>query len=223
MTLDVQNVSPPAADQNPNIDPIALYGGDISFDIYRKNKKVGEHRVSFARNGDDLTVMTKMNIAIDVFIFTAYSFDYDSTEVWRNNQLHAMEDNLFKIDGPKGSFIGSSWVFPTNHWHRGQANSKTILNTLTGKLTQVEVVNRGIERVDTSQGSVDADHFEYTGQLRDTEVWYDADNRWVKMRFKARDGTDIEYRCRQCGLAPGPANAIAGDAPASTQTINGPS
>jgi len=240
MTLDVQNVSPPAVDQNPNIDPIALYGGDISFDIYRKNKKVGEHRVSFARNGDDLTVMTKMNIAIDVFIFTAYSFDYDSTEVWRNNQLHAiavnvddngkmanvnarMEDNLFKIDGPKGSFIGSSWVFPTNHWHRGQANSKTILNTLTGKLTQVEVVNRGIERVDTSQGSVDADHFEYTGQLRDTEVWYDADNRWVKMRFKARDGIDIEYRCRQCGLAPGPANAIAGDAPAPTQTINGPS
>lgn len=70
MTLDVQNVSPPAADQNPNIDPIALYGGGMSFDIYRKNRKVGEHRVSFARNGDDLTVMTKMNIAIDVFFYS---------------------------------------------------------------------------------------------------------------------------------------------------------
>jgi hypothetical protein len=240
MTLDVQNVSPPPPDQIPEIDPIALYGDDVVFDIYRKKTKVGEHRARFTRNGEDLSVVSTMSIAVDVLFFTAYSFEYEATEVWRNGALQAiavnvndngkiakvnarMEDDLFKIDGPRGSYIGSSWVFPTNHWHRGQANSRTILNTLTGKLTQVDVVNRGIQRVETAQGSVDADHFEYTGQLRDTEVWYDAQNRWVKMRFKANDGTYIEYRCRQCGLAPGAASAVAGgDAPAQPAT-NGPS
>jgi len=239
MLLDVQNVSPPPPAEIPDVDPIALYGGDIVFDIYRKNSKVGEHRTSFTRTGDDLTVVSKMTIAVDVLFFNAYSFEYNSTDVWRKGQLQALavnvddngkvskvtarlEDDLFKVDGPKGSFIASSWVFPTNHWHRGQVNSKTILNTLTGKLDQVVIVNRGIERVETAQGSVDGDHFEYTGQLRDTEVWYDANNRWVKMRFKARDGTPIEYRCRECGLAAGPANAVAGDEPA-TQPLKGPS
>jgi len=218
LVLNVQNVNPPPADQIPDIDPIRLYGNEIVFDVYRKNSKVGEHRATFSRQGDDLMVTSQMNIAVDVLFFTAYRFEYESTEVWRNGELRAIsvnvddngkiarttakvEDGLFKIDGPRGSFIGSSWVFPTNHWHRGQASSTTILNTLNGRLSQVEVVPRGIEQIVTAQGTVEADHFEYTGQLRDTEVWYDAQNRWVKMRFKARDGSAIEYRCRQCGLA----------------------
>jgi hypothetical protein len=223
MALQIQNVSPPPPGEIPDIEPATLYGGDLVFDVMRKGTKIGEHRASFERNGDELTVRTKFNLAIDVLFFNAYSFEYDSTEIWRNGALVAMtanvddngkitkisartEDDLFKVDGPKGTDIGTSWVFPTNHWHRGQANSKSILNTITGRFSQVEVVNKGIERVVTAQGTVDADHFEYTGQLRDTEVWYEPGNRWVKMRFKARDGSWIEYKCRQCGLA---ASAIA--------------
>lgn len=234
MTLEVQNVSPPPPDKVPDIDPIALYGGDIVFDVYRKGSKIGEHRTRFTRRGDTLTVISRMSLAVDVLFFTAYSFEYDSTEIWRNGEVVAVnvntddngkissvearnEDGLFKVTGPKGTFIASSWVFPTNHWHRGQAMSKTILNTLNGRFNQIEVVQRGIETVQTAQGSIAAEHLEYTGQLRDTEVWYDAQNRWVKMRFKARDGSFIEYRCRQCGLAPGEGSAVAGeDAPAQT-------
>jgi hypothetical protein len=240
MSLEVQNVGPPPVDQMPAVDPIALYGDAMVFDVYRKNNKVGEHRVDFKRDGDTLTVNSRLNIAVDVLFFTAYSFDYDSTEIWRDGKVTAvnvnvddngkvakisarLEDGLFKIDGPRGTYIAADWVFPTNHWHRGQANSKTIFNTLNGRLTQVVVVDRGIERVQTGQGSVDADKLEYTGQLKDTEVWYDADNRWVKMRFKARDGSFIEYRCRSCGLAPGAASAVAGDETPSAQTDNGPS
>ena len=240
MKLDVQDVSPPIPEQIPEIDPLALYGGDVVFDVYRKGSKVGEHRAKFARQGDDLTVTTHFDLAVDVLFFTAYKFDYDSTEVWRKGQLQAvsvnvddngkvssvkakMEDGLFKIEGPRGAFIASSWVFPTNHWNRGQANSKTILNTLTGGLAQVTIINRGIQRVETAQGSVDADHFEYTGDLHDTHVWYDAQNRWVKMRFKGRDGSVIEYRCRECGLAPGQTNAIADEGAIPAPKPTGPS
>jgi hypothetical protein len=219
MVLQIQNVGPPPPDQIPAVDPAALYGDEIAFDVFRKGKKVGSHVTTFARNGADITGVSRFNLAIDVLFFTAYRFDYRSTEVWRDGQLIGLavaiedggetsavtakvEDGLFKIDGPRGPSIASSWVFPTNHWHRGQVNSTTILNTITGRLAKVEIVKRGIERVETAQGAVDAEHFEYTGELRDTEVWYDADNRWVKMQFKAKDGSTIEYRCLRCGLAP---------------------
>lgn len=230
MALQVQNLSPPLLGQIPDVEPATLYGSDLVFDVMRKGAKIGEHLASFEPNGDELTVRTRLNLAIDVLFFTAYTFEYDSTEIWRNGALVAMtanvddngklskvtarmEDGLFKVDGPEGIDIGTSWVFPTNHWHRGQANSKTILNTITGRLSQVEVVNKGIDRIVTAQGVVDADHFEYTGQLRDTEVWYEPGNRWVKMRFKARDGSWIEYKCRRCGLAAG--------AVAAPQTVGG--
>ncbi len=234
MELEVQSINAPEAEKIPKVDPIALYGGDVVFDVYRKGSKIGVHRTSFMRNGADLTVTSQMELNVDVLFFTAYSFKYDSTEVWRDNKPIAvavtvddngkvaktnarMEDGLFKVDSSRGSFIASNWVFPTNHWHRGQAITGTILNTLNGRLANVAMAHKGIERVETAQGSVDAERLEYTGQLKDVDVWYDAANHWVKMTFKARDGSLIEYRCRQCGLAPGEPTTLAGDTPASPE------
>lgn len=228
----VQNINPLAPEKIPDVDPIALYGDTMVFDVYRKGAKIGQHVTTFARTGDDLRVDVRMNLAVDVLFITAYRFEYDSTEIWRQGQLIAatstvndngkiasvnarIEDGLLKIDGPRGSTVASSWVFPTNHWHRGQANTGTILNTLNGRLAKVEVVHQGIEPVTTAQGTVDAEHLAYTGQLRDTDVWYDANNRWVKMRFKAKDGSYIEHRCRQCGLAPGQVTDMADGSPDS--------
>lgn len=226
----IQNVVPLPPEKVPDIDPLALYGGALVFDVYRKGAKIGQHVTTFTRTGEDLRVDVRMNLAVDVLFITAYKFDYEATEIWRDGQLIAasstvndngkiaktaarLEDGVFKVDGPRGAFLASDWVFPTNHWHRGQANSGTLLNTLNGRLVRVDVAHRGIDAVATAQGSVDAEHLEYTGQLRDTEVWYDADNRWVKMRFKAKDGSYIEHRCRQCGLAPGAVTDMADNAP----------
>jgi len=59
--------------------------------------------------------------------------------------------------------------------------------------------------VETERGDVFATHYVYSGEL-DTEVWYDDEGRWVKMRFKGRDGSTIEYVCRRC-QGPGPSQA----------------
>jgi hypothetical protein len=231
----IQSIAAPAVETIPKVDPIALYGDGMIFDVYRKGSKIGTHQATFTRNGNELTVTSQMELAVDVLFFTAYKFTYASTEIWRDDKLVAVsataddngkisktnarvEDGLLKVDSSGGTYLASSWVFPTNHWHRGQANSGTILNTLNGKLNKVEVVRKGIERVATAQGSVDADRLGYTGDLRDTDVWYDAMNRWVQMTFKAKDGSVIEYRCKQCGLAPGvPATVAAETAPATSE------
>ena len=46
-----------------------------------------------------------------------------------------------------------------------------------------------------------ATRYAYTGDL-DNEVWYDDVGRWVKMRFKGRDGSTIDYVCRRCQGGP---------------------
>lgn len=217
--LEVQRVSPPADHQIPAIDPLALYGDEVVFDVYRKKSRVGEHRISFARDGERLSVNAHFHLSVKVLFINAYSFDYRSTETWDGQTLVGLSANvddggtvantvakrdgdLFRIDGPNGPVLSSSWVFPTNHWHRGQIETPTILNTLTGQLANVAVVRKGIDRVETGAGPVDAEHFEYTGDLHDTDVWYDRDGRWVKMSFKAKDGSLIDYRCRACGPPP---------------------
>jgi hypothetical protein len=231
----VQQVSPPLDHEIPVVDPLQLYGGDIVFEVYRKKSKVGEHRVAFARDDGRLTVTAHFSLTVKFLGFSAYAFDYKSTEIWDDRTsgglklvgLSANTDDggklssvtarpdgeLFRIEGPNGPVLASSWVFPTNHWHRGQVATPTILNTLTGQLANVEVLRKGIDGVATASGVVDAEHFVYTGDLRDTDVWYDSQGRWVKMVFKAKDGSRIEYRCRACGQ-PGP-SADAGDSVAA--------
>jgi hypothetical protein len=235
----VQQIKPPQVGDVPVIDPFALYDGEIVFDVYRKRNRVGEHRVTFGRDADRLTVSAHFTLAVKVLFVKAYTFDYRATETWQGTSLIGMsatnddngkltvvsakpEGDLFRIDGPRGSILASSWMFPTNHWNRGQANASVILNTLTGQLANVTIERRGIDRVETATGTFDAEHFVYTGDLRDTDVWYDSEGRWVKMAFKARDGSRIEYRCRRCGPADPAATAaiVPPSGGAATQTMS---
>ena len=42
-----------------------------------------------------------------------------------------------------------------------------------------------------------ATRYAYSGDLK-ADVWYDDAGRWVKLRFRGRDGSVIEYVCRRC-------------------------
>ena len=89
-------------------------------------------------------------------------------------------------------------IIPTNHWNANVVRQKRVLNTLTGNVNNVTLVAKGREAIATERGDVVATRYAYTGDLVDTEVWYDDAGRWVKLRFMGRDGTPIEYVCRRC-------------------------
>ena len=212
----IPTISPPPLASIPSVDPLELYGDTAIYDVFRRGQKVGEHRLHFIRDDDRLSITADLNLEIPFLFFTAYRFTYESSEIWDGEQLIALTANvndngkisqtvaefdgdLFRVDGPRGPSVLTSWIFPTNHWHRGQVYAPVILNTLTGRVSYVNTIGRGIDTVETPSGAVQAEHFEYTGDLRDTEVWYDSDGRWVKMRFQAQGNTTLEYICRDCG------------------------
>jgi len=197
------------------VDPVALYGKEIQFDVLRDGDKVGAHVVQFARNRGVLSVQASFEIAIRFFGFTVYEFSYASAERWRDGRLIELDARIdddgnkhqvqaravgraVEVDGPAGEFKAPADVLPTNHWNVTVLGSDLVLNTLTGNLNSVRIVNVGNALVKTAAGERAAQYFRYTGEL-ETEVWYDAEGRWVKLRFKAEDGSTIEYVCRRCG------------------------
>lgn len=103
-----------------------------------------------------------------------------------------------EIKGPRGERVIDGWIFPTNHWNVAQVSSEKVLNSITGQIDHIAVRPREVETIVTPHGHILAERFEYTGELHDTHVWYDRAGRWVKMSFKARDGSWIEYRCTSC-------------------------
>ena len=73
-----------------------------------------------------------------------------------------------------------------------------VINTITGKINDVELQRRDTTAISTKHGDITATHYAYQGDLT-TEVWYDDNGKWVKMRFPGKDGVMIEYKCRVCG------------------------
>ena len=195
-------------------DPIGLYGDELVFDVRRDGVPVGEHKVTFRRDGDTVHVAADFAIEIRFLGFTAYRYRYESKSAWRGDCLVSLEANVnddgkrsqvtavraggeVRITGARGDIATPAELFPTDHWHPGVLGTERVLNTLTGGINRVRIEDRGPATLASSNGSLAARHFVYTGELN-TEVWYDAAGRWVGMRFAGKDGSTIEHRCRSC-------------------------
>lgn len=199
------------------VDPIALYGDELVFDVRRDGTPVGEHRVSFRRDGDTLHVAADFALEVRFLGFTAYRYRYGSNSTWRGDCLVSLEavvnddgkrsrvsavreGDQIRIGGDRGDLVAPAGVFPTDHWHPGVLGMDRVLNTLTGGINRVRIEDRGPATLASANGTLAARHFVYTGELN-TEVWYDAAGRWVGMRFAGKDGSVIEHHCRSCAAS----------------------
>ena len=198
-------------------DPLELYGDEIRFDVRRNGTLVGSHRVAFNRQGERLSTSTRFEVAVDVLFFTAYRYVYASEAVWTGACLEGLtattDDNgkesvvrvarsggKLSVSGPKGTATARRETLPTEHWASAVVGHDAVINTITGRINRVEITPAGAETVKTADGrAVNARRYVYGGEL-DNEVWYDAEGRWVKMRFPAKDGSSIEYVCVKCGI-----------------------
>lgn len=199
-------------------DVTQIYGGTIEFDVLREGKVVGEHITAFEKERGRLSVKSKMTLEIFLLFIPVYSFTYQAEEVWANDGLNKLnvkvldgtervvfrasrQDDKLEVVKDDQSYLIDAPIISTNHWNVNVVGQDRVLNTLTGNINNVTIIKQGREPVETSKGSVVATRYDYQGDLKDTSVWYDDQGRWVKLRFKARDGSIIDYRCRTC--APG--------------------
>lgn len=196
------------------IDPFALYGDEMQFDVVRDGDSIGSYFVFFRKNGDALQVETRASISVDVLFASAYKLRYQSLETWRDGALASLtastnDDGAFShmeavrdgaqldISGMDGKWDAPSTMLPTSHWNMAQVAADTLINTVSGAPNRISVVEAGIEPVPVGEATQPARRFVYSGDLN-MESWYDAQGRWVKLRFAAEDGSTIEYICRRC-------------------------
>ncbi len=195
-------------------EPHTKYGDQIFFDVYREDSKVGFHWVKFTKMGKGIGVESKFKLRINFLFFTAFQFDYQSTATWTKGHLRRLKATIdddgklfsilavrkldfFRLNGPDGEVRVNAPLYPTNHWNVAVLEQNRVLNTLTGKINNIQIKAQNREPVLTENGNIFATRYTYSGDL-ETEVWYDDAGRWVKMRFKARDGSTIKYVCRRC-------------------------
>ena len=211
-------MSPAFASQDSNTGDLksveALYGNTLSFDVYRNGDLVGYQNVTFSRKNDGLAVDIDFKLTIKALYITFYEMTYRSDSLWKNDELVALdartdqngkvttvkakaEGGKLVVDGPNGNASAPLGIYPTDHWNAGVIDSTRLVNTINGHINHVRLVRQGEDKVETERGPIEATHYKYTGEIQN-DVWYDAEGRWVQMKFKGGDGSTIEFRCRKC-------------------------
>ena len=193
----------------------ALYGDEIHFDVFRKGERIGDYTTRFTETGGALQVDVRMTLSIPILFGWHYDYRYTATEVWRAGELARLEVEIDDDGDPtrlsaesengvlRGSFNQDSVtvatpILPTHHYNADVLGDSRVFNTLTGKENSIEVIDQGDDVIVSEQGTLQARRYSYTGDLTDTEVWYDREERWVKMVFLGSDGVPIELRCLRC-------------------------
>ena len=196
-----------------SFDPIALYGERVAFTVLRDGSPIGRHEVTFERRGADLIATSAFDAKVSVLSIPVYRFEYRAVDRWRDGCLQETRaetnDNgertsvearrvgdVMKVTGSGGTYATAP-VFPTNHWHPGVIGATRVLNTITGEVNAVTMTAKGQDTVLVNGEPRPARHYQYAGELRN-DVWYDAQGRWVKMRFAGKDDSTIDYVCETC-------------------------
>jgi hypothetical protein len=195
--------------------PIEAYDEEIGFDVVRNGELVGQHVTKFSREDSELIVDSQMNMSITFLGIPIYTFNYRSIEKWSDEvlihldvvvndgadetKIYSLESSKgLTINAPSGTYRIDTPIISSNHWNADVVKQSRVLNTLTGNINQVKILNKGVQKIVIKGGSVLATRYDYMGELTDTSVWYDSKRRWSKLEFKARDGSTIEYICNTC-------------------------
>jgi len=203
-----------AADSPPSaLDPFRLYGNEIVFDVERDGDVVGRYTIDFTRTDQGVLAEAKVDVDVNLLFVPIYELRYHARELWSGGELQSIEaftnddGDLVHVQAtrdPEGLQVKANdqsfetpAVLPISHWNAALLAGGPLLNGMTGEVDEVQVFDQGLDTVSTRNGSLRARHYLYSGDLSG-EIWYDEDGRWVKLRFRAKDGSMIDYICRRC-------------------------
>lgn len=191
-------------------------GDAISFSVFRKNDSpLGSHRVRFIRDGDRLVVEKEIRLEVTLAFVKAYSYHHVNREVWQAGRLVELDtrtdddgdaywvrgratDDGFQVDGSGGSFLAPADIIPTSYWNPATIHATRLLDTQRGLIMDVRMEDRGEETVETAVGPIQARHHTINilsnppGKTDRIELWYEGDQRWVALSFKAK-GQSVNY------------------------------
>lgn len=183
----------------------------LDFSVFREGREIGAHNLTFDRADDGWTIAVMIDLAIKLGPVPLYRYEHRATERWSGANFQSL-DAQTNDDGKKltvraqrlasairvessnqGKYEAPMTALPSTHWNRRMLDVP-FFNTQTGELMSSVVSPKGNGAVETASGrKINVRRFEIAGNLT-LETWYDEQQTWAGLQFKARDGSQIIYK-----------------------------
>lgn len=180
----------------------------LSFVVYRDGSEIGWHEVRFARRGAGLQVDVEIRLDVIFGFIPLYRYRHRNRELWRGERLVELaartvddgaeswveaqrRDDRLIVASSAGALELPGSITPTSHWNEARVLDGAWLDTQSGRLVRSRVAPQAPEPIRVGSRTVMAKRYVLAGDI-DCELWYH-DGRWVKLRFRASDGSMIDY------------------------------
>tara|TARA_B100000963_G_scaffold232575_1_gene203125 strand:+ start:348 stop:1028 length:681 start_codon:yes stop_codon:yes gene_type:complete len=182
---------------------------EVSFDVIRKNKVIGNLNTKFIINGDELILHSILDIDVKVLFFPAYQFYQETKEIWINGNFVAIEgytdfeddreyningsdtDEYFIASGMDGKLKLDKNILPLNYWNIAMLKEQEVFDTQKGIIRTIYVEEKEDEEIEINQEKIKANKFIFNaskhpkdkGPFPEYTLWY-FNNELIKMHFK---------------------------------------
>jgi len=174
-----------------------------TFDIVRKDDKIGDNVVDIDRQGDTTTARDKTDISVKVMYVQVYRYTHNCSETWKSGQLVAFksqtDDNGTKhaveiapsaspdkitliVDGKKSEEPKS--LAPASLWSKELVTRTELFDPADGKRMTVKVSDLGDETLTIDGVKHQTRHFQLAAKAPadfDRDLWFEGD---VLIRMK---------------------------------------
>jgi hypothetical protein len=183
--------------------------GEWNFRVLLDGKEVGWHRYSVRSDGAATEVESRAQFDVRFLLLNAYSYRHTARERWRGVCLDQLEsrtetngrvekvaavarDDAMMVAGPGGEARLPGCVMSFAYWDPRILGATRLLNSQTGELMPVSVVERGTERVNVAGRNVAATRHRLSAPDLQIDLWY-ADGRWVALEAPTPGGRTLRY------------------------------
>lgn len=182
-----------------------------AFDVYRKGEKIGEHRVTVSRIGEDrYRAEVTIDLEVKLAFIPVYTYTHRAEEIVENGRLVSLEsrtddngeiyevrarregDDRLLVEGPAGRMEITPDIVPTTYWRDSLVRSNRLLDTQKGRILNVQAEPEYRGSISIHGREVPATRYSISGDLQ-LQIWYDHSGTWSKLRFDYK-GETLEYR-----------------------------
>ena len=169
----------------------------LTFTVLRNDTKIGEHHMSFASDGQALTVTTEATMTVKLGPVPVFKYLHHAVEKRTDGAFTSIETTtqtngkaqrlnaeasggVIRIDGTSGKLTAPAGSNPITHWNPA-IFSGPLFDPQNGKMMKVKTAKVG------------AGHWQIRGQTEIDDYYDDAGN-WQSLKGKLDDGSMVEYR-----------------------------
>jgi hypothetical protein len=180
----------------------------LNFAVTRNGEQIGSTTVKLQRNGDQTIAETATNVQVKIAFITVYRYQQQLSERWSGGKLIALsavtDDNgsvhrvsatrsgdklSVEADG-KLSQVDPAMI-PANLWNVSLVRMRAALDPKDGSVMPVSVVDRGNEQLVVHGRALTAHRYSIRTTIPQ-EVWYDENQRLLKVELRGSDGSMID-------------------------------